>query len=58
MRVLGFLNSLFSQSGDSKHEDEEEEYPTYEQCLEEKDPDQYYTYIELSTSWDDADEDE
>ena len=47
-----------SESLDLDSEDEEEEYPTFEQCLEIEDPEQYNTYIELSTSWDDMDSDE
>ena len=71
MSFFDFLSGLLSQSGDNKKEtsidnepldldleDDEEEYPSYEQVLEVVDPDQYHTYIELATSWEEMDEDE
>ena len=50
--------SINDEFEDDETEVDEDEYPTYEQFLEKSDPDQYYTYIELATNYEDMDSDE
>ena len=70
MGIFDFLGGLLSQNGNNKgdsannesidddSEYNEDEYLSYEDCLEEDDPEQYHTYIELATGWEEMNEDE
>lgn len=70
MGLLDLLANVLSHKGndeaeesskdkfeDDEYDVNEDEYPTHEQFLENDDSDQYNTYIELSTNWEEMDED-